>query len=65
MITNTKASMDKIIFDNLNTPPLPMMPCIHHWVLEEQGEGKPWVFAGSVMSIKFLHLLFPLDLAIN
>ena len=38
MITNTKASMDEIVIDNLNPPP--MMPCIHHWILEEQGDGQ-------------------------
>jgi len=30
--------MDKIISDNLNSPPL--MPCIHHWMLEEQSDGQ-------------------------
>ena len=38
MTTNTKASMDEIVSDNLNPPPL--MPCIHHWILEEQGDGQ-------------------------
>ncbi len=38
MITNTKASMDEIISDKLNSPPL--MPCIHHWILKEQGDGQ-------------------------
>jgi hypothetical protein len=38
----TKTSMDEIISDNLNFPPLPppMMPCVHHWILEEQTEGQ-------------------------
>ncbi len=30
--------MNEIISDSVNTPPL--MPCIHHWILEEQHDGQ-------------------------
>jgi len=34
--------MAEIVTDNLHSPPLPPppMPCIHHWILEEQGDGQ-------------------------
>ncbi len=38
MIANTKARMDKIVSDNLNAPPL--MPCVHHWIIQRQSDGQ-------------------------
>jgi hypothetical protein len=38
MLVTTKATMDEIFSDKLNTSPL--MPCIHHWILGEEHDGQ-------------------------
>ena len=67
MLANTKARMDEIVSDNLDPPPL--MPCIHHWIIQGQHDGQSLgicekcdehkVFAPSFVFGRFIHKLKP------